>query len=137
MKCAKCKIDKSESEFSWRNIANGLRQKVCRECKTQYNKDHYIHRKEYYNEKRKRNSKKNRNWLNEYKLDKECVKCGNNHPAVLDFHHRDSDTKEFAISNMTIRGFGKQRVLSEIDKCDILCSNCHRVYHWEEKFNAG
>jgi hypothetical protein len=66
-------------------------------------------------------------------LDLKCIKCGNDHPAVLDFHHRNPEEKEFAISKMIRNRSSKEMLLKEIEKCDILCSNCHRIHHWEER----
>jgi hypothetical protein len=74
-------------------------------------------------------------FLREYKVQKGCCRCGyNEHPAALDFHHRDPSTKKFNISNsLSSRNWNK--ILEEVDKCDILCANCHRIEHdmgvWE------
>ncbi len=55
-----------------------------------------------------------------------CLDCGIHNPTVLEFHHRDPGTKLFTI------GLGKSRktisqMLSEIEKCDLLCANCHLI----------
>jgi hypothetical protein len=68
-------------------------------------------------------------WLDEYKSKLACSICGENHPACLDFHHRDSKTKDFSPGNIRGWGWGRERVLQEIDKCVVLCSNCHRKLH--------
>lgn len=53
-----------------------------------------------------------------------CVKCGEADPLVLDFHHRDPETKLFGIKdNLTTT---LERLSAEVAKCDVLCSNCHR-----------
>lgn len=56
-----------------------------------------------------------------------CSRCPESHPACLDFHHRDPETKSFALS----RGHEHSRaaILAEIAKCDVLCANCHRKEH--------
>lgn len=60
-----------------------------------------------------------------------CGKCGENHPACLDFHHRDPKTKLFTISHATRHHiYSWETILVEIDKCDVICSNCHRKEHW-------
>jgi hypothetical protein len=62
----------------------------------------------------------------EYKGGK-CHDCGGVFPAcVYDFHHLDSSKKDFMIGR-TNRGWDKLR--PELDKCDMLCSNCHRIRH--------
>ena len=65
----------------------------------------------------------------EYKGGK-CQRCGyDKYPDVLEFHHRDPNEKEANWSK--IRLWKWDRVLTELDKCDILCANCHREVHIE------
>lgn len=57
-----------------------------------------------------------------------CEQCGyNKYLSVLEFHHKDSDTKEFTISQNINRSWRK--VFDEIQKCELLCANCHREKH--------
>jgi len=57
-----------------------------------------------------------------------CLRCGYNQCyAALEFHHRDKNQKEFSWSKMRNRAWHK--VLKELDKCDLLCANCHREEH--------
>lgn len=62
-----------------------------------------------------------------------CVSCGETDVACLDFHHRDPETKEGHIGEF--RKFGMKRLLTEIAKCDVLCANCHRKHHRDERQN--
>lgn len=74
-----------------------------------------------------------RDWLNEkVKSEISCQHCGNNDFRVLDFHHQDGD-KEHNISDMVNHGWSKENILKEIEKCIPLCSNCHRILHYEER----
>ena len=80
----------------------------------------------------------NKQWAIDYKGGK-CESCGlvPEYLVVLDFHHRDMNEKEFNISrfmNMCITNFRK-RVILELDKCALLCVNCHRIEHakWNEE----
>lgn len=62
----------------------------------------------------------------------ECKSCkGTFHPAVYEFHHRDPVDKDRDPSKMLSLKW--ERVTAELDKCDLLCANCHRVEHhnWE------
>lgn len=60
----------------------------------------------------------------------ECLKCNYNKSlGALDFHHRDPNKKEFGIGQIH-RSYNKMK--KEADKCDVLCSNCHRELHWKE-----
>lgn len=59
-----------------------------------------------------------------------CEKCGYNKcVAALEFHHLDPKEKEFALSDY--RKLFKEKVLinKELDKCMLLCANCHREEH--------
>ena len=48
------------------------------------------------------------------------------HNVLYDFHHLDSDEKDFTISS---RGVSEQKVADEAEKCVMLCSHCHRLFH--------
>jgi hypothetical protein len=63
-----------------------------------------------------------------------CVKCGQNHPATLDFHHIDSSTKEASV-NKLIKYRAFKRAMEEVKKCLVLCANCHRIHHHDEREN--
>lgn len=62
-----------------------------------------------------------------------CEKCGYHKcTKALDFHHRDPKEKEFRISSG--KSIGWEKTKKEIEKCDLLCSNCHREIHHEWDF---
>jgi predicted HNH restriction endonuclease len=63
----------------------------------------------------------------EYKAKKGCS-CGESRSACLDFHHRDPSTKVASISKLLVLGRLKD-LWEEIEKCDVLCANCHRKSH--------
>lgn len=49
------------------------------------------------------------------------------HPAAMEFHHRDPTQKDFTIADVANRAW--EVIRAELDKCDLLCSNCHRIEH--------
>lgn len=62
-----------------------------------------------------------------------CQRCGLvDDPCVYDFHHRDPNEKDFGLASRRKYGFIKS-VKLELDKCDLLCSNCHRKEHHAKK----
>ena len=62
-----------------------------------------------------------------------CAKCGYSACiAALDFHHKNSDNKGFAISNKS--GSSWKTIKKEVEKCVLLCSNCHREEHFTNEF---
>lgn len=70
-------------------------------------------------------------WFKEFRKNLQCSKCPENHPACIDFHHKEGkEKKDLEIARMVQCGYSKERILKEIEKCDILCSNCHRKLHW-------
>jgi 5-methylcytosine-specific restriction endonuclease McrA len=73
-----------------------------------------------------------RAWLNEKKSEQSCAHCGESDPACLDFHHREPEIKEMAVGTMVTYGFGKDTLREELEKCDVLCANCHRKEHERE-----
>lgn len=57
-----------------------------------------------------------------------CKRCGFSFPSyVYDFHHRNPDTKLFNISGNVVVSKDLDILLNELDKCDMLCANCHRI----------
>lgn len=65
-----------------------------------------------------------------------CADCGEQHPATLQFHHRNSEDKTFAIGKAVNRGFSLDRIKKEIGKCIVLCANCHFKRHYNMR-NKG
>lgn len=79
--------------------------------------------------------KKRRNKLKQMAVDYKggkCQKCGYDRCiAALDFHHIDESQKEFGISGS---GYSKswEKIKKELDKCILVCANCHREIHSQE-----
>lgn len=125
--CTKCGKEKFEKEFAFKNKPKGIRRSHCSECHSTWFKKHYKENKQYYIDKSAINTPKlrdiARNNLFTYLLDKECVDCGENDPVVLQFDHlRD---KKDSISNMVSNLIKWESILKEIEKCEIVCANCH------------
>lgn len=59
--------------------------------------------------------------------DKPCLDCGNSYPHyVMDFDHRDDKEKTIELALAYKKHWSNTRILAEIAKCDLVCSNCHR-----------
>jgi hypothetical protein len=86
-------------------------------------------------EKNKRFAESRRKWLVEYKKTLKCVRCGESHPATLIFHHKDKSEKSFEIGNALTLGVGLKRLLAEIEKCEVICANCHAKEHLSYLFD--
>lgn len=91
-----------------------------------------VYRKKHYKENtvKVRSSitdrkQKIKNNLWKLKLESKCMDCDFSDPRCLDFDHlRD---KEFNVSQMVQRAMSWTKILKEIEKCDIVCANCHRI----------
>lgn len=58
-----------------------------------------------------------------------CSRCGyKKHHVALDLHHKRPHIKEFKIGCTTVSIL---RLKAEMDKCVVLCSNCHKIFHYE------
>ena len=50
----------------------------------------------------------------------------------MDFHHINPEDKEYSVSDL-ISNKMFTKAYKEIKKCIVLCANCHRIHHWNEK----
>ena len=114
----------------------------------QYNKQYYINYTERIKKQVKQYDKNNRKqvtlqkkrhrdslrqFIQDYKLQRGCALCGYKKCAsALEFHHKDDD-KQFCISDAIRNSRSKINIKKEIEKCIVICSNCHRELH--EKLN--
>lgn len=87
--------------------------------------------KSYKRRRGKIDSARKRRWISQLKFSSGCYFCKENHPDALDFHHKDPDTKLFGLR--TVVSHGLAAVKKEIEKCVLLCANCHRKVHYREK----
>jgi len=116
--CRYCGLEQSEENFEVARIVNGkvYRRLKCAKCKLQT-----------------QNERKNRirSWLESYKRSHHCERCGASDYRVLEFHHRDSAEKDANVSDMLRQGLSIASIQKEIEKCRVLCANCHRIEHYE------
>ncbi len=75
---------------------------------------------------------KRKKFVDDYKKDHPCVVCRYNKcTAAMEFHHLNNGDKILGIAD-SYRNWSIPRIQIEIDKCAVLCSNCHRELHVEE-----
>ena len=70
---------------------------------------------------------RNRKFIRDYKQGKACGRCGFDNPLAFHFHH--TGEKTVGIARTINLGWSLQRIQSEIDKCEIICANCHMIEH--------
>lgn len=122
-KCNKCGFTKNSSEFTKRQMKTmvGL-SPWCGDCTRAYAKS------QHKTTHKKKVEKKNemRSFIDTLK-DVPCMDCKEKyHHVVMDFDHiKERGQKEWVISQSM--HCSKETLLNEIAKCDIVCSNCHRI----------
>jgi len=116
IKCSKCKQKKEESEFYYRQTENRP-QPYCKKCLCQSQTQRWIERK-----------------IRAINLfGGKCQKCGycKNYSA-LEFHHLDPKIKEASWNKLRLKSWDK--IVKELKKCILVCSNCHSEIHNPEAF---
>jgi hypothetical protein len=76
-------------------------------------------------------------WVNKkldaiaYKGDK-CLDCSQKfHYSIYEFHHLDPNTKDYTWAKLRMKSWSN--IKKELDKCVLLCANCHRTRHWNSE----
>jgi hypothetical protein len=109
----------------------GVRRPICRKCKKVYDRNYHANRsvesKQRKQELQKIRRAKIKQWVHDYRVKHGCTDCGQTDFRVLEFDHLPGHDKEFNISDAMATGYGKEKILTEIKKCDVVCSNCHRI----------
>lgn len=109
--CTICKQEKPLSSFYDNPLTKNGKGSQCKECDS--------------SESKRINNQRKRELIS--KMGGKCAICGySKNAAALEFHHTDKN-KEFNLS----RSYKKyvSVLFKEIQKCELLCSNCHRECH--------
>ena len=96
--------------------------------------------KEYQQKHHQRTKKKKRKQQNQLKDKRKifileemqkrgnkCAKCGFSDIRALDWHHLDPNDKVNSISEMIRNRVSMDKLQAELDKCELVCANCHRI----------
>ena len=122
--CTKCKEELRLSKFHKDSATKDGYHTVCKDCRSIHYSDENAFRKERA--------------VSHYgSACKHCNGVFNN--AVYDFHHIDESTKEHSPSSLIQKTADFEAVKKELDKCLMLCANCHRIEHAridEERYNS-
>lgn len=131
MKCRECKKNKKNSNFCFRNKKKKIRHKICKPCLKKYRKKYYAKNKKkallYSSVSNKQIRIRNRQFVWDYLKKSKCIDCGEDNPIVLEFDHKEGSIKIANIANMTSTCCSLKKLSDEIKKCEIRCSNCHKI----------
>lgn len=125
------------SPFGENNRRSSLQVQKCTICECELNDDNaYRKKRTFHSQCKKCHLIHHKIRLQKFKLIAIaykggcCQECGYNKcPAALDFHHRLGKDKLFKISGGKLTKL-TERAKIELDKCDLLCANCHREKHF-------
>lgn len=121
-----------------------MEQKKCtkcgqwKECTRKEDKERYANdekRREAIKAVHNNQVKYLRKYVQDVKEHSKCAICGDSRWYVLDFHHVRE--KDFTISQKIKEGCSLETIKKEIEKCIILCANCHREIHYKERIQNG
>ena len=128
--CNTCGEEKPLTEFNFRDKSKGTYRAQCKDCLHKRKNELYQTRyKERYKDRLKQNKKAHRELIRSiilnFKLQHKCCICGESEPCCLDFHHLHDKKFEIGYSmDVTV-----ENLMEEIEKCIVLCANCHRKLH--------
>jgi len=129
------KIKEAKRKYYNKNIKKTTKKfkKQDAENSRNYRKSH----KEQLNKRKRARNRETRDWLDNIKKSKKCSKCKQDKYYILDFHHLDPNEKDKGISQAVNCGYSKKRIMAEIDKCIVLCRNCHGEIHYLQENIKG
>ena len=126
--CRKCGLEKAVEEFPWKNQKKGKRHAVCKSCTAVRSNQWYYANKQHHVQNVMKHTRISRQKLKDYVDDylsgNPCVVCGETDPVVLEFDHIYG--KDAAIASLIRLNVPLSRLQEEIEKCQVLCVNCHK-----------
>jgi len=135
-KCTICKEIYPESlEYFGLHNRNSIGlDTYCKVCRREIGRENYHKNKESWNKTHNKTYNIKKQNIKDLKEQSDgCCKCKEKKHYLLDYHHLDPSTKLFQIAQGESKGW--DTVLKEIEKCILLCSNCHREFHFLEKLH--
>lgn len=128
-RCATCKLWLPIGEFNLKNKTTGELQRLCKECMRPHRRRFYKKHHEALIALSTQKAHERKEAIRELKS-KPCTDCGKTyHWFVMDFDHVRGE-KKGNVSTLLQIGKSLGRLLEEVAKCDLVCSNCHRLRTW-------
>lgn len=124
--CTKCGIEKPIEEFYKNKTKRDGHSSICKDCQREADRRYYLSNKDKVRKRAKVFHKKVMDYINSRKSIG-CYICSEKDIACLDFHHLRDKVTEVA---KLIGNDNLTQIKTEIDKCVVLCANCHRKLHF-------
>lgn len=127
--CVKCGVEKPLSAFHRRGSGQ---QAWCKECRKEYDAAYFRAERPRVMARKRQRWLKVVEWHNKLKESIPCADCGGHfHHAAMAWDHLPGSEKQDDVSNL--RRVSKGAVLAEIEKCELVCANCHAVRSYERR----
>jgi|TARA_R110002167_G_scaffold23983_2_gene84987 hypothetical protein len=117
IQCRSCQRLKEEDDFYLR--ADGINR--FNRCKSCISKETAEQKRKIYK------------WVDNHKASMGCDHCGETDKRCLQLHHKDSSTKKHSVATLIGKGYIFKTVKIEVEKCEVLCANCHSIHHYDER----
>ena len=132
-RCTRCLSLKPLRDFyKNRNTRDGV-SSWCKTCTSVYNKKRHKENPGLSREYRRNLVRRNLQFRNNYLSRNPCAECGNSEVAVLVFDHIGPKPKKKNVSDLVYSSYSTETIQEEIDKCQVLCANCHARRHSLER----
>lgn len=131
--CIECNLEQTVDSFYKSSRMKDGRQPVCKSCSRLRSKKHYHENKQNYIDRAVNSKRDLYQWLQRIKENQQCQYCGETKYWRLEFHHPDPTVKDGSISRLISDHTSKNKIVAEINKCEIVCRNCHADIHWAPK----
>lgn len=136
-RCGTCGQEKEPTEYNKNKSKSDGLNTICKVCSNKMSKEYYKQntekQKKVVLERNKRHRETLRDFMTEFLLTKKCTDCGIKDIRVLEFDHLPEYKKDKDISIMMGASYSLDRIKKEIDKCEVVCSNCHRIRSYERR----
>jgi NADH:ubiquinone oxidoreductase subunit F (NADH-binding) len=112
------------------------RQPWCKPCRKDYDREYHARNRARRQEQVKERRRRLHEWNNRIKSSTPCADCGRTfHPVAMTWDHLPGTDKVTEVSNL-VRAGKTIQARKEIEKCEVVCANCHAVRSYERRNGA-
>jgi hypothetical protein len=102
-------------------------QSYCRACQKAYDAGWYQANRAKRQAKVREDRLEQAVWLDSLKEGKPCTDCGRTYPPyVMEWDHLPGFVKTLVLADVRRAAHSRKRILEELEKCELVCANCHR-----------
>lgn len=128
--CTTCKVEKEKIEFNKNKSRKDGLNNICRSCSNLRSRKYYTentdHHRRVVSKRKKIVRENNQEKFLSFIKEQKCTDCGTTDYRVFEFDHINDD--KFAnVSLLLNTGYSWNIIQEEMNKCEIVCANCHRI----------